>query len=164
MSPQHELSITRHIDASPETVYRVYTERTREWWCPKPWTTPAIEWDLRAGGRSYTVMRSPEGEDMPHEGLFLEVVPNEKIVFTNVFTSGWVPQALSGEGCDFGMVATVTFEPDGAGTRYTARVRHWDEEALKRHEEMGFHEGWGQVASQLAELAEAEAPAETEAA
>src|SRR3546814_8440370 len=89
----------------PEAVYRVWTERTGEWWCPRPWTTPVVEWDLKAGGRAFTVMRSPEGEDMPHDGIFLEVVPNEKIVFTNAFTAGWVPQMLSGEGCDFGMVA-----------------------------------------------------------
>lgn len=156
MAPQHELSITRYIDAPPEAVYRVWTERTGEWWCPKPWTTPVVEWDLKAGGRAFTVMRSPEGEDMSHDGIFLEVVPNEKVVFTNAFTAGWNPQVLSGDGCDFGMVAIVTFEAEGEGTRYTARVRHWDEEALKAHEAMGFHEGWGQVANQLAELAEAE--------
>ena len=164
MPAQHELSITRFIDAPPETVYRVYTERTGEWWCPKPWTTPVVEWDLRAGGSAYTVMRSPEGENMPHEGVFLEVVPNEKIVFTNIFGAGWTPQALSGEGCDFGMVAIVTLEPEGAGTRYTANVRHWDEKSLKAHEAMGFHEGWGQCAAQLAELADAEAAATVEAA
>lgn len=160
MTAQHELSITRFIDAPPEAVYRAYTERTGEWWCPKPWTTPVVEWDLRAGGRSYTVMRSPEGEDMPHEGIFLEVLPNEKLVFTNAFSAGWQPQVLSGDGCDFAMVAIVTFAAEGRGTRYTAVVRHWTEEALKQHEAIGFHEGWEQCAAQLAELAEAEAKAE----
>ena len=50
--------------------------------------------------------------------------------------------------------AIITFEPEGSGTRYTARVLHWSEEAMKQHEEMGFHEGWGAVAGQLADLAE----------
>src|SRR3546814_9625572 len=81
-------------------------------------------------------MRSPEGEDMPHDGIFLEVVPNEKIVFTNAFTAGWVPQMLSGEGCDFGMVALMTFEAEGGGTRYTARVRHWDERSEEHTSEL----------------------------
>ncbi len=49
------------------------------------------------------------------------------------------------------------FVDEGSGTRYTARVRHWNEEALKAHEAMGFEEGWGICAAQLAELAEAEA-------
>ena len=90
---------------------------------------------------------------MPNEGVFLEVIPNEKIVLTNAFRADWIPQ-------DPFMVVIVTFAPEDGGTRYTARVRHWDEEALKRHEAMGFHEGWGVVAGQLAELAEAEvAPA-----
>ena len=152
-APEHELSITRYIDAPPETVWRVYTERTGEWWCPKPWTTPVVDWDLRPGGRSLTVMRSPEGEETPHEGIILEVVPNRKFVFTNAFTADWQPQVLSGDGCDFGMVAIVTLEPEGKGTRYTARVRHWNAEDLKKHEEMGFEEGWGICADQLEEVA-----------
>ena len=155
--PQHELSVTRLIEAPPETVWRVWTGRMGEWWTPRPWKTPVVENDFRAGGRSYQEMESPEGERFPNEGVWLEVVPNERIVVTNVFKSGWVPQNLSGEGCDFSMLAIFTFEPEGAGTRYTARARHWDDATLKKHEEMGFHEGWGQATVQLAELAEAEA-------
>jgi uncharacterized protein YndB with AHSA1/START domain len=103
------------------------------------------------------VMRAPEGTEMPNEGVFLEIVPNEKIVFTNAFTAGWIPQ-------DPFMVVIVTFAPEGIGTRYTARVRHWSAETLNRHEAMGFHEGWGIVAGQLAELAETEARSTLQAA
>lgn len=153
----HELSITRSIDAPPEIVYRVYTERTALWWVPKPWTTPAVEWNLRPGGRMYTEMRGPDGEGEGGEGVFLEVVPGQRIVWTNIFKPGWEPQVLSSQGCDFAMVAIITFEPEGAGTRYTGRVRHWDAEALKKHREMGFEQGWSIVAAQLAEISEAEA-------
>lgn len=146
---EHELSITRLIAASPKTVYRVWTERTGEWWAPKPYTTPVVELDLRPGGRGRMDMRAPDGTDMPNEGIFLEVVPNRKLVFTDAFKAGWIPQ-------DPFMLVIVTFEPEGTGTRYTARVRHWSEETLKRHEAMGFHEGWGIVAGQLAEIAEGE--------
>ena len=152
-----ELSVTRFIDAPPETVYRVYTQRTAEWWVPKPWTTPAVEWDLRAGGRMYTEMRGPDGEGEGGEGVFLEVVPGERLVWTNAFRPGWQPQVLSNEGCDFAMVAIITFEAEGTGTRYTARVRHWNSEAVEKHRAMGFEQGWGMVAAQLAEIAEAEA-------
>jgi uncharacterized protein YndB with AHSA1/START domain len=148
----HELSITRLINASPETVYRVWTERTREWWAPLPYTTPVVEMDVRNGGRGRMVMKAPDGTEMPNEGVFLEVVPNRKIVITDAFTTGWIPQ-------DAFMVAIFTFEPEGSGTRYTARVRHWNEEARKRHEAMGFQQGWTAVAGQLAELAEASAKA-----
>ena len=153
----HELSVTRYIAAPPETVYRVYTGRTAEWWVPKPWTTPAVDWDLRTGGRMYTEMRSPEGQTDGGEGVFLEVVPGERIVWTNAFKPGWQPQELTNEGCDFPMVAIIRLEREGSGTRYTARVGHWTEEARKAHEGLGFQEGWGMCAAQLTELAEAEA-------
>ena len=156
---EHELSITRFIDAPPETVYRVYTERTAEWWAPKPWKSRVIAQELRAGGRSSIEMEGPNGEQHPGEGVYLEVVPNEKIVFTNAFTAGWQPKIGMDSECDFLMVAIVEFEREGSGTRYTARVRHWNEEARKAHEAMGFEEGWGICAAQLAELAEAEAHA-----
>lgn len=146
--PLLELSVTRLIHADPRTVYRVWTERTAEWWAPKPYTTPVVELDLRPGGIGRMDMRAPDGTDMPHQGVFLEVVPNEKIVFTNALKAGWIP-------ADPFMVVIVTFEPEGQGTRYTARVRHWSEERMKQHEAMGFHEGWGIVTGQLAALAEA---------
>ena len=157
IAPLHELSVTRLIQAPPETVYRVWTERPGEWFAPRPYTTPVAELELRPGGRSRIVMRAPDGTDMPNEGVFLEVVPNERLVFTDAFTAGWAPKGPF-------MVVVVTFAPEGSGTRYTAQVRHWTEEARQRHEAMGFHQGWGIVAGQLAELAEAEAAARPTAA
>ena len=54
------------------------------------------------------------------------------------------------------IVDAAVFEiaPDGAGTRYTARARHWTDEAVARHREMGFEGGWSAVADQLAALSE----------
>ncbi len=157
MSDTLELSITRFIDAPPETVYRVWTERTEEWFAPKPFVTRVIEQDLRPGGRSVVEMEGPDGTKYPHEGLFLEVVAGERIVSTNLFGAGWKPRALMTTECDFAMVSITTFEPEGSGTRYTARALHFDAEAVKKHEEMGFEQGWTMVAAQLAGLAEAEA-------
>ena len=148
--PLLELSIERHIDASPETVFKVWTERLEEWWAPKPWTTKIVENDMRPGGRSAMIMTGPNGEISDMEGVVLEVIPNRSIVFTNAFTVGWVPQAPF-------MVGFFTFTPEGTGTRYRAGSRHWDEAAHKQPEEMGFMAGGGKVADQLAELAEAEA-------
>jgi uncharacterized protein YndB with AHSA1/START domain len=51
------------------------------------------------------------------------------------------------------MTAIVTFADEGGKTRYTARALHWTAEDKKTHEEMGFHQGWGQCADQLAALA-----------
>ncbi len=147
---EFELTIERYIDAPPEVVFKVWTERLEEWWAPKPWTTKLIELDLRAGGRSAMMMTGPDGATSPMEGVVLEVVPNKAIVFTNAFSAGWIPQTPF-------MVGFFTFTPDGKGTLYRAGSRHWDETAHKQHEAMGFTQGWSNVAGQLAELAEAEA-------
>ncbi|HEX8380291.1 MAG TPA: SRPBCC domain-containing protein [Allosphingosinicella sp.] len=155
----HELSITRFIDAPPETVYRVYTERTEEWWAPKPWKTRIIALEARPGGRFDFEMEGPEGERHPGEGVILEAVPGERFVATNAFAAGWRPRTQMDSDCDFPNVTIITFEPEGSGTRYTALVRHWTGAALKAHEAMGFEQGWSMVAAQLAELAEAEAHA-----
>jgi uncharacterized protein YndB with AHSA1/START domain len=154
-----ELSITRFIDAPPETVYRVYTERLEEWWAPAPWKTRVLEMDLRAGGRFAFEMTGPQGESHPSDSVYLEVVPGERIVNTNAFVAGWEPKGRMDSDCDFPCVTIVTFDSEGSGTRYTARVRHWTEAAVKAHEAMGFEQGWSMVAGQLASLAEGEAQA-----
>lgn len=147
MTDLHELSITRLINAPRAHVYDVWMERLTEWWAPKPWTTEIVEQDWRPGGRSALIMRGPNGEKSDMEGVVLEVVPNERIVFTNAFTAGWVPQAPF-------MVGLFTFADEGSATRYTAAARHWDAETMARHEAMGFHPGWDEVAGQLAALCE----------
>ena len=147
MKAEHELSVTRLIDAPRAAVWRAFTEHTEEWWCPKPWTTRIIEWDLRPGGRSVLEMRGPDGEgEAPMEGVFLEVVPAEKVVFTDAFTAGWVPNEPF-------MVGMFSFADEAGGTRYTGTARHWTAEAKQQHEAMGFADGWGKVAEQLEEVA-----------
>ncbi|MDB5738644.1 MAG: ATPase [Sphingomonas bacterium] len=142
-----ELSITRLIDAPVERVWAIVTERTTEWWCPKPWTTEIIEQDWRTGGRSAMIMHGPDGETSPMEGVFLEVVPERRFVFTDAFKAGWIPQGPF-------MVGFFEFAPEDGKTRYTAGARHWTAEAMAQHEAMGFIEGWEKVAEQLAALAE----------
>jgi uncharacterized protein YndB with AHSA1/START domain len=82
-----DLIVTRVIDAAPEKVFRAWTnpELLREWFAPKPWTTPKVETDVRVGGSSLVVMRGPDGKDFPNRGVYLEVVKNERLVFTDAF-------------------------------------------------------------------------------
>lgn len=141
------LSVTRLIDAPVETVWKVATERLEEWFCPKPWRAEIIEQDWRGGGRSALVMHGPNGESMPNEGIFLEVTPPHRFVFTDAFEAGWKPQGPF-------MVGTMEFTPEGGKTRFTGSARHWTRDAYDQHAAMGFIEGWGKVAEQLAELAE----------
>lgn len=147
--PQHELSLTRIIDAPPKKLYRAWTEPEllKTWFCPAPWKVTHAELDLRPGGRNLVVMNGPNGEEIPNEGIYLEIEPNRKLVFTDAYTEGWVPTDTPF------MTGIVTFEDMGDGrTRYIAKALHWTEKDLKAHEEMGFHEGWGICADQLAAL------------
>lgn len=149
MTSDHlQLSVTRLIDAPVATVWKIAIERMEECWCPKPWTVEIIEQDWRAGGRSAMVMHGPNGEAMPNEGVFLEVSPGKRFVFTDAFTSGWHPKPAF-------MVGMMEFADEGGKTRYTASARHWTQEAYDQHKAMGFEQGWAILAEQLAELAEA---------
>lgn len=148
----HELSISILIDAHPDAVWRVMTERTAEWWCPQPWTVTIEEMDLRAGGRCAMVMHGPEGETHPTDGLFLEVVPGRRFVTTDALVrdrGGRLAPA------DPFMIGGWEIEPEGTGTRFTGWARHWSDEARQQHEDMGFTEGWSRVAGQLKALCEA---------
>jgi len=145
---EHELVLTRLIDAPRALLYRAWTdpEMLKQWFAPLPYTTPHAELDVRPGGANLIVMRGPDGQDMPNRGVYLEVVPNEKLVFTDAFTDAWVPSPKPF------MTVILTFEDEGGKTRYTARVRHWTAEDKETHEKMGFHQGWGICADQLTAL------------
>jgi uncharacterized protein YndB with AHSA1/START domain len=143
-----DLVLTRIIDAPPAALYRAWTEPLllKQWFAPAPYTTPVAELDARVGGAALIVMRSPDGADMPNRGVYLEVVENEKLVFTDAYTSAWEPASKPF------MTVILTFEKLGTKTRYTARVRHWTVADREAHEKMGFHQGWGQCTDQLATL------------
>lgn len=145
-----DLMLTRIIDVPPEKLYRCWTEPEllKQWFAPKPYITPAAELDVRAGGANLVVMRAPDGTDMPMRGVYLEVVPNERLVFTDAYRAAWVPSEKPF------MTVILTFEEAGAGkTRYTALVQHWTVADREAHEKMGFHPGWDICTDQLAELA-----------
>lgn len=143
-----ELMLTRLIDAPREKLYRAWTDPAlmKLWFAPLPWTTSLAETDVRPGGSSLVVMRSPEGQDFPNRGVYLEVVENERLVSTDAYTSAWVPSEKPF------MTLILTFENAGGGTRYTARALHWTVADREAHEKMGFHEGWGKCTNQLAAL------------
>ena len=150
MNPNRDLVITRDIAAPRENLYRCWTEPEliKQWFAPKPWTTTHAETDVRPGGASNVVMRGPDGQEFPNPGVYLEVVPNERIVSTDAYTRAWEPAEKPF------MTLILTFEDLGNGrTRYTARARHWTEADREAHEKMGFHEGWSQCTDQLAALA-----------
>lgn len=141
----HELTITRLIDAPPEKVFQAWVdpEMMKEWFCPRPWRVTHVENDVRAGGSSLVIMKGPNGEEFPNRGIYLEVIPGKKLVFTDAYVSAWVPSEKPF------MTGVLTFDNEGGKTRYTARVYHWTEADREQHEKMGFHEGWGKATDQL---------------
>ena len=143
----HELSVTRFIAAAPDKVWDVMANRQEEWWCPRPWSIEMIAQERRPGGRSAMIMRGPEGEEMPQEGIFLAWEEGRRFVTTDALTSDFRPAGPF-------MVGIWEIEPEGDGTRYTASARHWSEETMRQHAEMGFEDGWSACAAQLAELCE----------
>jgi len=142
----HELVLERVFDAPPALVWKAWTEphHLMKWWAPKPWTTVECDIDLRAGGVMRTVMVSPDKQRFPNVGVFLEVVHQRKLVTTDAYTDAWTPSPKPF------MTAIMTFEPQGKKTKYVARALHWTQSDREAHEKMGFHEGWGTAADQLA--------------
>jgi uncharacterized protein YndB with AHSA1/START domain len=143
-----ELVLTRIIDAPREKLFKAWTdpELLKQWFAPRPYTTPAAELDVRPGGANLVVMRDPEGKDYPNRGVYLEVVENERLVITDAYTRAWEPSQKPF------MTVILTFEDVGGRTRYTARVGHWTAADRETHEKMGFHGGWGLCTDQLAAL------------
>ena len=110
---------------------------------PKPHKITAVDIDLRVGGRFNTTF-DVDGNIMDNQGVYLEVIPGAKLVFTDTYTEGWKPAP------DPFMTAILILadSPDG-GTTYTAIARHRSPETRESHEKMGFFDGWGTVADQL---------------
>ena len=151
-----DLRLERTIDAPRALIWKAWTEpeHVKRWWAPAPWTTVDCRIDLRPGGIFRTVMRSPEGQDFPHETCLIELVENERIVFTSALAPGYRPAAghLGDDCTGIPFTAIVTFTERAGKTHYSAVVLHKDEAGRRRHEEPGFHEGWGTCADQLIEL------------
>lgn len=147
--PDRELVLTRLIGAPRAAVWRCWTEPAllTQWFTPPPWKTVRAALDVRPGGSSLVIMQGPEGEEFPSPGVYLEVIPDEKLVLTDAYTAAWNPSEKPF------MTLILTFEDEAGGTRYTARARHWSIADRKAHEDMGFHDGWGTTTDQLQQLA-----------
>ena len=150
LDPKLDLVLERHADVSPAQVWKAWTtpEHVKQWLAPRPWTITECQIDLRPGGEFRFVMRSPEGDLYPNLCCYLEVVPNERLVWTDALLPGYRPAP------EPFFTAVVLIEADGKGrTKYTAIAKHRSEDTRQKHEAMGFHEGWGQVFDQLVEYA-----------
>lgn len=142
-----DLVLTRDFDATPEKLYRAWTqpELITQWFTLGTWKAAKAELDVRPGGASFITMRGPDVAEFPNRDVYLEVVPNKRLVLTDAYTSAWVPSEQPF------MTVTLTFDELPAGrTRYTARVSHWTVADREKHEAMSFHQNWPVMTEQLA--------------
>jgi uncharacterized protein YndB with AHSA1/START domain len=150
LNPETDLVLVREINAPREILYTCWTmpEHLVHWFVPKPHKVTACALDVRPGGKCNTTF-DVDGTEMENNGVYLEVIPNEKLVFTDTYTEGWRPNP------EPFMTAILTFEDIGNGrTRYTAVARHRSKETAESHKQMGFYDGWGTVVTQLEEYAQ----------
>jgi uncharacterized protein YndB with AHSA1/START domain len=148
-----DLVLERIVDVPPNLVWAAWTkpEYLKKWFTPAPCQTVDCEIDLRPGGIFRTVMRSPEGQEFPNVGCYLEVIENEKLVWTAALKPGYRPQNPASGVPVFTVV--ILLKRHGAGTKYTAIALHGDAGGAKKHASMGFHDGWGKALDQLVTLA-----------
>jgi uncharacterized protein YndB with AHSA1/START domain len=143
--PRLDLKLERDIDVPVELVWKAWTtpEHLRHWFVPKPWSITSVTIDLRRGGAFSTVMRSPEGQEFPNVGCYLDIVPNQRLIFTDTLLAGFRPAPKPF------FTAALLLSSTATGTHYTALAIHGEEATRKRHEEMGFHTGWSTVLDQM---------------
>ncbi len=152
IDPKLDLVLERVVDVTPEQVWAAWTtpKILVKWFTPAPWKTVSCDLELRPGGHFTTVMQSPEGENYPNTGCYLEVVPNRKLVWTAALERDYRPVKLDPH-LGFAFTAMLLLEPKGKGTKYTAIVLHADPESREKHAAMGFTDGWGKALEQLVE-------------
>jgi uncharacterized protein YndB with AHSA1/START domain len=149
----NDLVISRLLRAPRATLWRCWTtpELLPPWWCPKPWTTEVRAFDLRPGGAFHTFMSGPDGGTSDNPGSFLEIVPQQRLVFTSMLTADWRPATPW-----LPMTAVISFADEDGGTRYTAACLHPDAATRDKHAQMGFFEGWNTCIAQLEAFAQAQ--------
>jgi uncharacterized protein YndB with AHSA1/START domain len=153
----YDLSVTRFIAAPTDKVWKVMTDRQEEWWCPVPWHAKIDRQDRRPGGACNMTFHGPDGEKEPQNGIYLAYDEGRRFVTTDAVLADSSGNFLPAGPFMIGSWEIAPVESGGVqGTRYTATARHWTEEAMKQHDEMGFTEGWGACADQLKALCEAE--------
>jgi len=156
MNPKLDLVLERVVDVPPELVWKAWTtpEYLKKWFTPAPWKTVECELDLRPGGMFRTVMESPDGKKFPAGGGFRETVQKWSTGWTEALEPGYRPSSRKIDAeTPFFFTAVITMEPHGSGTKYTATAMHGTEDGRTKHEEMGFHQGWGAALDQLVALA-----------
>jgi uncharacterized protein YndB with AHSA1/START domain len=145
LDPATDLSFTRTLAVPRHLVWECWTEPQHipHFFIPAPHKVTAVDIDLRVGGRFNTTFEV-EGNVMDNKGVYLEIIPQEKLVFTDSYSEGWKPAPEP-----FMTAMLILADAPSSGTTYTAIARHRNPDTRKAHEDMGFFDGWGTVVTQL---------------
>lgn len=151
-SEKHELTISHIIKAPLSIIWKAWLipEYFEKWWIPQPIVCKVIKMDLKVGGGFETEVSKDGGIYQPHlKGCFLEVVPQERIVFTTALIEDLQPAESS-----LAITVIITMQGTSSGTLCTIRVKHKNSEDISKHLKLGFNETWTAILVQLAKLAE----------
>jgi len=149
--PTLDLELTRIIRAPRQEVWSAWTTPAsfEKWWVPAPALCRVAAMDLRAGGAFVTEISEDGAAFGPHiSGCYLAVEPEHRLVWTNALVGGWRPSDQPF------ITAVITLADHVEGTAYRAHVMHKSDADRAMHDQLGFHDGWGTVAAQLAALVE----------
>ncbi|GHD98637.1 activator of HSP90 ATPase [Defluviimonas sp. 20V17] len=149
LDPKTDLKLERSIHAPRALIWECWTrpEHIPQFFVPRPHRVTACEIDLRVGDRFNTTFEV-DGKQIHNPGVYLEIIPGKKLVFTDGYSKDWRPSETPF------MTAIVLLEDASPGvTSYTAIVRLPTPETRETHEDMGFFEGWGTMVTQLEDYA-----------
>lgn len=140
-----QIMITRQFDAPRHLVYRAWTtpDLIRRWWAGDRGTVTSAEVDLRPGGRWRYVMTANGGFEVAFHGEYREIIPDERIVCTEVFEG--MPEA--------GAVSTATFAEQDGRTTLTILVEHTSQQHRDMHLASGMEEGMNESFDHLEQVA-----------
>jgi len=141
-----EIVITREFNAPPQLVFEAFTkaEHVTRWWGCRELQLHTCEMDLRPGGAYRYVLHGPDGQEWGFHGVYLEISPPSRLVYTFVFE----PYA------EHDSVVTMTLEDLGGRTRYTEVILHKTVEGRDGHVQSGMEQGAMLTLDRLAELLE----------
>lgn len=151
LRPELDLTVSRIIAAPRSAIWSAWTDPAsfEQWWVPAPQVCRVRDMDLRPGGSFRTEISQDGSRFGAHiTGCFLAVEELERIVFTDALIAGWRPSETSF------LTAVIDMKDHPDGTEYTATAMHRNIADRDQHEQLGFHDGWGTVTRQLAELVE----------
>ncbi|MGH9122502.1 MAG: SRPBCC family protein [Acidimicrobiales bacterium] len=140
-----QILITREFDAPRDRLYKAYTDPAllRRWWCGQRGVVTLCEIDLRVGGAWRYVLEANGGFEVAFHGVYQEIVPEERLVSTEVFEA--VPDSES--------FSTVTFEEYEGRTMVRILVQHGSQAMRDMHLQSGMEGGLNEALDLLEELA-----------